>query len=247
MSTPTAHFGLTTYHSQIVLVGGIPLPKESGKEYSITNELWVSDDGTDWKQTIPPMSAPQRLPLAVNPGTPECIFVIGGDLILEVYIDGAWSSMKSIATPAYSYCLHSTFHNGNWLLVRVDMAPHRHRSHGMYCKVEELVSAARSAVKDESSMENLWKKCPIELHNVYTPVSFQDELLVIKKFQYAPGQIYALSPCTHSWVHVGDTPVCVEEERSAHLLIMGKSYATSESEPPSSTKVYKAVMHSKSS
>lgn len=43
-------FALTTYHSQLVLLGGM-----SNDSVTILNELWVSDDGKSWQQSLPPM------------------------------------------------------------------------------------------------------------------------------------------------------------------------------------------------
>ncbi len=70
--TPTEYFGLTTYHSQPVLVGG-----KIGRDP--TNKLWTSPNGgLDWVESLPPMPTSRWSPSVVNTGTPECLIVAGG-------------------------------------------------------------------------------------------------------------------------------------------------------------------------
>ena len=65
-------FGLTSYNSQLLVVGG----KERGK---VTNKVWTSDNRTDWQFSLPPMPNGRVSPLATNTGTsPECVVVAGG-------------------------------------------------------------------------------------------------------------------------------------------------------------------------
>ena len=79
------HFGLTSYHSQLLVVGG----RESG---NVTNKVWTSD-GSNWHSSLPPMPNGRVSPLATNTGSsPECVVVAGGEgedrtlLTLEVLL-----------------------------------------------------------------------------------------------------------------------------------------------------------------
>ena len=71
---PVKGFTLTHYRTQLVLVGGA----ERQKPFPLTNKLWVSDDGTDWEPSLPPMTVKHRLASAANSGHPEYLIVAGG-------------------------------------------------------------------------------------------------------------------------------------------------------------------------
>ena len=51
LETPTEGYGLTTYNSQLILVGG--RDPTTGK---ISNQLWVMDEQQYWTQPLPPMT-----------------------------------------------------------------------------------------------------------------------------------------------------------------------------------------------
>jgi hypothetical protein len=84
--------GLSTYHSQLVLVGG----QLNGCP---TNKVWVSDDGYSWNTSLPSMPTAREFPIVVNTGTPEYLLVAGGypcDQELEV-VDSAFFTMQIFA------------------------------------------------------------------------------------------------------------------------------------------------------
>ena len=89
------HFGLTSYHSQLLVVGG----KERGK---VTNKVWTSDNGTNWQSSLPPMPNGRVSPLATNTGpSPECVVVAGDEredhthLTLAVLLEGQWFTVPT--------------------------------------------------------------------------------------------------------------------------------------------------------
>lgn len=51
LGTPTQWYALTTYHSQLVLVGGVD--PNTGVT---TNQLWILDEQDDWTQPLPSMT-----------------------------------------------------------------------------------------------------------------------------------------------------------------------------------------------
>lgn len=220
VDTPTSCFGLTSYHSQIVLLGGIKSPIAHDEIEQDTNEVWLSSDGVSWKDTIPPMHDQRFLPQAANVGTPERLVVtLGGSVMVEVFVDGQWSVVAPVPLKGSGSTTFSTLHNGNWILGGriLDFTKFA------YCKVESLISAARKTPRDLAKEDELWKELPIHLHDLCCPVSFQDELLVLEKFLFEPGMIYAHSPSSGTWVHVGETPPC-DKNSLSKLLVMDKTY-----------------------
>lgn len=88
-------FALTTYRSKLVLVGG------RGQR-----NLWASDDGMDWQQSLPPMQYRRICPAVLNTGDPEYLVVVGGgrcgyaedechcDDKVEVLIEEQWWTLQ---------------------------------------------------------------------------------------------------------------------------------------------------------
>ena len=65
---PAIYFGLSTYHSQLVLVGG-----RLNETCSLTNKLWVFDNDA-WHCSLPPMRTGREYPVVVNTGTPWVVY-----------------------------------------------------------------------------------------------------------------------------------------------------------------------------
>lgn len=111
-STPTEFYALTTYHSQLVLVGGI----KAGRP---TNQLWTSHAGLDWKASLPPKRTACYWSSAVNTGSPENLIVAGGRggtgnvSTVEVFtdLDKQWWIVKDL--PRRCACMKCTLHDGN--------------------------------------------------------------------------------------------------------------------------------------
>ena len=76
---------LTTYQSQLVLVGGVI-------NGVMSNKVWASADGHNWHQSLPPMSRCRRWPTkAVSSASPECLIVVSeefGYASMEVLSSG---------------------------------------------------------------------------------------------------------------------------------------------------------------
>lgn len=76
LETPSKWYGLTTYNSKPVLVGG---KKEGVFKDTPCNELWTLNDRKKWVSSVlPPMPTARWSPSVVNAGTPECLVVAGG-------------------------------------------------------------------------------------------------------------------------------------------------------------------------
>ncbi|MCG8621144.1 MAG: hypothetical protein MJE68_03945, partial [Proteobacteria bacterium] len=85
LDTPVYFFALTTYHSQLVLVGGEEYVGEDvlGEP---TNKLWILSEDGQWQETLPPMPTPRTDTSAVSHG--DHLLVIGNDYQLtnKVYV-----------------------------------------------------------------------------------------------------------------------------------------------------------------
>ena len=99
LSVPARYYGLSVYHSRLVLLGGIEISASKP-----TNKVWASEDGMDWQTShIPPMGTARCSPSAVNTGTPEWLVAASGiDAkglplnVVEILIDQQWSTVHPL-------------------------------------------------------------------------------------------------------------------------------------------------------
>ena len=177
---PAIYFGLSTYHSQLVLVGG-----------RLTNKLWVFDNYA-WHCSLPPMRTGREYPVVVNTGTPEYLVVAGSDHCVEpiegveVLIEGQWVS----CAPLYSKPRCGGIHNGN-LYFSFEWSP------VVYCQLESLVKACVQP-DGVSDIGELWNRLPVPEH-IIGMVAYGKFLVCLT----SSDDLHALSPDTESWVHVG--------------------------------------------
>ena len=77
---PDPYGTLTTYRSQLVLVGGIERTGTAFNPTTATNKLWtLSEAGVhEWQESLPPMPTKRCRPAVVSATDPECLIVIGG-------------------------------------------------------------------------------------------------------------------------------------------------------------------------
>ena len=184
---------LTTYQSQLILLGG----RKSRKEF--TNKVWASDDGHNWQQSFPPMSRCRCWPLAVSCANPECLIVVGGDstdITMEIFFRGEWMSVQDLPEALRSYsCIEGIIHNGSLHLYYLyEQGIH-------YCWVESLLAGATQVG---------WRsiKCPPHCYyhinysfSRFSLFSFEQQLLATNE-----ELIFFYSPNMQSWVHLSDNP-----------------------------------------
>jgi hypothetical protein len=160
LDAPSHCSSLSTYHSQLVLVGGYINDRP-------TNKVWVSDDGYSWNTSLPPMPTARMWPTVVNTGTPEYLLVAGGDpsrdKVVEVLMEGQWWSLPSLPYTHFVYGA-ATIH-GRTLHIS-----------GVYCDLQALL-ASRQAPNNtvRSDPDGLWSE--FHFFHLFHPVSFQGKLL----------------------------------------------------------------------
>ena len=147
-STPTQYYALTTYQSQLVLVGGVKI--------ATTNQLWTSSTGLNWKASLPPKPTASYWSSAVNAGSPESLIVAGGRNygyldIVEVFTNGKWSTVEPL--PRKCSNLRSTLHNGEvYFTGGVNQG-----NDVYYCDVKYLLLSCQQS----GCGSRLWGKLPV--------------------------------------------------------------------------------------
>lgn len=196
-------FGLSTYHSQLVLVGG-----RDASTHQIMNKLWVSDDGTTWQSTLPPMPTKRYLSFVMSAGIPECLIVTSGmgDIhffvdVVEVLVEKQWFSVEPLPIiPESMYSTFQSLHNGKiYYFVEKGFFG---ESSVVSCKLETLLGACTQSSVGAKSM---WEQTKLSSQK-FCPISFGEELVAYERRSWPCHKIYAFSASTQSWVYVEDMP-----------------------------------------
>ena len=200
VTTPTRYYGLSTYLSQVVLVGG----KERDTDM-VTNKLWTLKGGMNWQPSLPPMPTSRYLSSALNTGSPECLVVSGGVVrsnalnIVEILKDNEWSSVQPL--PKTCHCLKSILNKRRLYL----MGGYEQGYSVFHCKLESLLN--ENYTREISHSIGLWSELKIHLEHS-SPLSFANQLISTGGYRGAfSSEICAYSPHTLSWLHVGNLPI----------------------------------------
>ena len=231
LDTPTKLYAITTYQSQLVLVGG-----KDPYSLKATNMLWVLDEQCQAEehyraQSLPPMKTECYNSSAISVG--YHLFVAGGRggtqsrsrplASVEVYDGCKWRHVQSLPR-AFSW-IKSTLHEGNWYLV----GGTRQGREVYHTSPESLLATTYS---DEAEKTSVWKKLPDAPLKKSILTVLLNYLIAIGT-EYWNSAIHAYSPSIDSWVHVGDLPVncystCTVVLSTGELLVV-ESGLTSDS------------------
>ena len=221
MDTPTYHFALVIYHSQLVLVGGI---KYVGERLGpLTNKLWSLSECGNWEETLPPMITKRHSASAVSRG--DHLLVAGGTTfdpldVVEVFVysDHRWVNTQPLPIPCQN--MKSVVFNGYWYLMGGS------RDQNVYFVSLDLLIASCQPL-GETSYE--WKKLPGVLHGQFSPAVFGNRLTVVVGdcITQPNSAVLAYSPSIESWVHVGNVPLigdsstCTIGLPTGELIVIG--------------------------
>ena len=198
--TPTSKYALTTYHSQLVLIGG----EERNGRYT-TNKVWTTGaEQIEWQLSLPPMRTSRYYSSAINPiqNQTEYIIVTGGLKTpevrlntVEVFMQEEWSFVQPL--PLQCSSIKCTIHDGILYL----MGGYGPNKSVFCCKLDSLISSLQSN-------DTLWKKTSQVPLYYSSCVTFHHHLVSVGgTSSSSSSNIHAYSPLSRSWLHVGDLPI----------------------------------------
>ena len=213
LDTPTLNYALTTYNSQLVLVGG-----RDPTNKHVTNQLWALDEQWQWTQSLPPMTTGRSWASAVS--MDHYLIVAGGHDehildVVEVYDGQYWRKVQSI--PKASCSMKSCLLKGIWYLADGE----EQKREIIYTSLYSLIATTSSVMVRQTSA---WKKLanvPLEWS---TPVIIGKQLATVGGFPYSSAIHVFFS--SNSWVYVGNLPVashstCTVVLSTGELLVVG--------------------------
>ena len=222
VETPTEGYVLTTYKSQLVLVGG--KDPTTGK---ISNQLWVMDEQQwdpeqqYWAQPLPPMTTKCSRASAVSV---DHHLIVAGGLndkldrlnVVQVYDGHHWKRVQPL--PKAGYFMKSALLDGIWYLTGGG-----EQEKEIYCaSIHSLIATTSSKRAKQASV---WKELPNVPLEWSTPIVIEKQLAVVGGYTYSSA-IHVYSQSTNSWVHVEDLPVacystCTLVLPTGELLVVG--------------------------
>ena len=215
LDTPTEDYTLTTYHHQLVLVGG--MDPNTGRA---TNQLWVLDKQDNWNESLPPMTIKRYQASAVSIG--NHLIVAGGCssddsslATVEMYDGHMWRQVQSL--PRACSSVKSAVLEGNWYLAG---------GTGQGRKVYHTSLESLIATSEEAGQTSVWKKLPDAPLQWSTLAVLRNLLITVEAGYNYSSAICAYFPNNNSWVHVGDLPVachstCTLILPTEELLVIG--------------------------
>ena len=206
IDTPVYYFALTTYHSQLVLVGGYEYVSENDKGEP-TNKLWTLSEHGQWQETLPPMPASCIGASAVSHG--DHLLVISRDYHNNkayVYNGHHWTSAQHPSRLLYN--IRSTIFNGHlYLIGREGKALLPQETNVYSASLDSLLASCQPS--ETSQPSSVWKRLPDVPRGYCYPAVFGNRLIAVGRGEFltATTSLHAYSSFTQSWVHMGDAPV----------------------------------------
>ena len=221
IDTPVCWFAVITYHSQLVLVGGMVYVGD-WRIGPVTNRLCTLTEHDQWRETLPPMTTKHQRASAVE--FADNILVAGGNDdewriidIVEVYNGHHWAKAHCLPKPCR--WMKSTILNGHWYL----MGGEGQGKEVYYASLDSLVASCQPS---EKPLPSVWKRLPDVPHDCSSTAVFGNRLIAVGGGGVGYSSIHAYSPHTQSWVHVGDMPVglgstCTAVLPTGKLMVIG--------------------------
>ena len=209
IDTPVYSFILTTYHSQLVLVGGKKYISEYGNGET-TNKLWTLCEDGQWQETLPPIPTQCGSIHASAVSHGDHLFVITAtddypSNKVYVYNGHHWASAQH--PPQRLDFMKSTISNRHWYLMGGELLGSPSQQTFVYSA--SLDSVLASCQPSETSQpSSVWKRLTDIPHGYCCPAVFGNRLIAVKGGGYpiTPTFLHAYSSFTQSWVHMGDGP-----------------------------------------
>ena len=216
--TPTEHYTLATYHSQLVLVGG-----QDPTTRKPTSKVWLLEDRS-WvpHPTVPDMPVSTSGSPAVGFG--DYLIVSGskqdkGSTAMSVFDGQNWLSAQALSEKHIKK--HSAVNGDDWYVTRSQVVYRTSLKSLVASAVSPAAAAAQSSV---------WERLPDTPHQGSSITWFGDHLLAVGGWSYnlkVMRTVYAFNPQATVWEHVSDLPGdgccenCCAVLPTGELLVIG--------------------------
>ena len=185
MDTPVYGFALTTYHSQLVLVGGREYVNES-VEGQPSKKLWTLSEDGQWQEVLPPMETEFCSGLTATSHGDYLLVIVGSDV--NVYDGRYWRKGQNL--PEKLRFINSAVHDSHWYLMGVTGA--------YYASIDSLIA---SSLPSQPLQPSLWQKVSDVPGGRCYPANLGTTLIAVGQ-----SAVYGYLPSTQSLLYVGHVP-----------------------------------------
>ena len=224
LPSPTTKSALTTYHSQLVLVGG------EIASTGTTNQLWVlEEDEQTWTQPLPAMPTARRGATAISHH--DHLIVAGGrdnnqwKNVVEVYDGRLWR--KTDPVPQRCSYMKTTIHDGNCYMMGGD-----NQGQSVFCaSLQSLITQATPTSPSNGGQRSVWERLP-DVPYKYSATAILGGALVsvggMDSKKTHSSSLHMYLPLTHSWLCIGTLPVgvsrtCTITLPTGEMMVIGGS------------------------
>ena len=232
IDTPVYWFGLTTYRSQLVLVGGREHKSKSSD--NITNKVWALSEHSQWQETLSPMRIKRHSVCAAS--FVDHLLVAGGWLqrqgsvnTVEVYDGSCWLFAKSL--PKRYDCLKSVIYNQHWYLMGGCMDWVTWNTMVHYTSLDSLLASCQSSETETTRpSSDIWKILTDAPHPSSGAGMYSSRLIVVgggEEKEDLTSTIHTYFFQTNTWIPVGNMPFRVSQTcpvvlpGTGELLVVG--------------------------
>lgn len=209
IDTPVYRFGLTTYHSKLVLVGGREHVSKSSD--NITNKLWTLNEDDEWQETLPSMRTKRHSVCAAR--YMEYLLVAGGWIwngsvnTIEIFDGSHWLFAQSL--PKGYDCLKSAIFNQHWYLMGGYMNSFTGNTKVHYTSLDSLLASRQPSETSQTSSDSVWESLTDAPYPSSGAGLFDGGLIAVgggEEKDDLTSAIHIYSFQINSWIHVGDMP-----------------------------------------
>ena len=232
MDTPdpgVCQFALTTYDSQLLLVGGKKYVGEYSGPVTVTNQLWTLDEQNGWQENLPPMKVGRMCVSAMGYG--DYLLAAGGwgdkrcDIV-EVYNGQVWLTAEPLPKPCEN--MKSSVLDGCWYLMGGRDSTPTYICDIYFASLDSLITSCQSS--ETSQPSSIWRRLTDAPHGGSTPAIFGSRLTAVggrgEEDLVPLSSIHAFSPHNKSWIDVGNLPaagcdICATVLPTRELIVIG--------------------------
>ena len=193
---PASHGTLTTYRSQLVLVGGV----NSLDLTTTTNKLWSLSEAGVWQESLPQMHAERCQPGVASATDPECLIVIGekqfdsagGDdsLTIEILIGDQWFVARHLPNVSLE---GGVAHNGMLYVHGRSSHTYKQCNYIFSCDLRSLIASCRHPAAHNPLK---WSKMGEIRDPIVNMLLFRQQLVVVcEKTIHAYHPVMDVWPC----------------------------------------------------